>query len=320
MPKLVIGSVPRRDDYFGREGLIETLWSRLSTGNVLLVAPRRFGKTGAMYRLLDDPREPFRPIYVDVSHITSAANFMVELIAMLLRDRHFARVVRSLLSETKEFGKYLRSLPESIDVGAFKVELRERSDVPAHWLSYGERVVSLLGRDEPALLLMLDEFPIMIERIMDRNEDEAREFLRWFRSARLAPDTKTRFVIGGSINLVPTLDRFGLVDTVNDLAIVRIEPFDSDTAARFVKEVFDGQGVLLSPEVARTIHALVGEPIPYLLAVLLTAIFDRVRADEKDAPLRRDSACRFRGRPARGRDRSGFSALQVADRSVLSRF
>ncbi len=278
MPKLVIGSVPRGSDYFGREALIETLWSRLATDSVLLVAPRRFGKTGAMYRLLDEPQPPFRPIYIDVAHITPAANFMVELIAVLLRDRHFARVVTSLWEETKDFGKYVRSLPESIEVGTFKVELRERSDVPEHWLSYGDRVMSLLGRDEQALLLLLDEFPIMIEQIMRRDQEEARQFLRWFRGARLAPDTKTRFVIRGSINLVPTLDQFGLVDTVNDLAIVRLRPFDRDTAERFVEAVFVAHGKAQTPEVSRTILDLVGEPIPFLLAVLLTAIFDRARA------------------------------------------
>ena len=45
MPDLVVGSVPRGEDYFGQEALIENLWVRLKNDNVLLVAPRRFGKT-----------------------------------------------------------------------------------------------------------------------------------------------------------------------------------------------------------------------------------------------------------------------------------
>ena len=44
MPSLIVGSTPRGDDYFGQDDLIHTLWSRLLHDNVLLVAPRRFGK------------------------------------------------------------------------------------------------------------------------------------------------------------------------------------------------------------------------------------------------------------------------------------
>ena len=76
MLELVVGSTPRGEDYFGREDLIEALWARLRKDNVLLAAPRRFGKTGAMYRLLDAPRAPFRPLYVNVEDITTTSDFM----------------------------------------------------------------------------------------------------------------------------------------------------------------------------------------------------------------------------------------------------
>jgi hypothetical protein len=283
MPELIVGSVPRRGDYFGREELIETLWSRLQHSNVLLVAPRRFGKTGAMYRLLDEPRETFRPLYIDVEHINSAANFMVELVALLLRDRHFHRVVEKLLEGTKELGAFVRDLPASVDIGAFKIKIRERSDVREHWLSYGERVMELLAAEGSHPLLMIDEFPIMLEEISGRDAAEARQLLRWFRAARTAPNTGVRFVIGGSINLVATLDRMGLVDTINDLQLVRLRPFTRETAQQFIEAVFSERESTLTPAVRDAILDLVGEPIPYILTVLLTAIFDR--AGPKPAPI-----------------------------------
>jgi hypothetical protein len=278
MPDLVVGSVPRGEDYFGQEALIENLWSRLKRDNVLLVAPRRFGKTGAMYQLLDNPRDLFRPLYINVEHIMSAADFMVELIAVLLRDHHFTRVVNALWEETREFGRFLRNLPSSIDVGGLKVELREKTDVPQQWISYGERVMALLAKDGPPLLLLIDEFAVMLGYIAQRNREEVEQLLRWFRAARTAPDTKTRFVIGGSINLISTLDSLGLVDTVNDLSIERLKPFDPETAKHFVEAIFTSRQVELVLEVRDTILELVGAPIPYLLAVLLTAVFDRQRA------------------------------------------
>ena len=281
MPNLIVGSVPRAEDYFGREDLIERLWSRLEDSNVLLIAPRRFGKTGAMYRLLDEPSNNFRPLYMDVEYITSAANFMVELIALLLRDRHFARVVGKLWEGTREFGTFLRDLPADVDIGAFKIGIRERTDVPEHWLTYGDRLMAMLANETPRLLLLIDELPVMLEEIARRDRAEARQFLRWFRAARVAPDTRVRFVIGGSINLVTTLDEMGLVDTINDLHLERLKPFDRETAERFIKAVSRRRQLPLSAEVLDTLLELDGEPIPYLLVVLLTAVFDRHRATSK---------------------------------------
>ncbi len=280
MPDPVVGSIPRGEDYFGREDLIEILWSRLRKDNVLLAAPRRFGKTGAMYRLLDEPREPFRPIYINVEDTTTAAGFMVELLAALLRDRHFSRVLRDLWAGTRGFGAWLRNLPISIDLGGLKIELREKTEVGENWQAYGEKVMELLARQGPRLLLLIDEFAIMASSIQKQDPDEVARFLRWFRGARLAPETQTRFVLGSSINLISTLDSMGLVDTVNDLSIVELKPFRPETAERYVEQVFASRQLHLDPDVKQTILDLVGAPIPYLLAVLLTAIFDRPRDTE----------------------------------------
>lgn len=277
MPSLIVGSTPRGDDYFGQDDLIHTLWSRLVHDNVLLVAPRRFGKTGAMYRLLDDPHESFRPLYINVEHIMSAADFMVEFLATLLRHRHFSRYLDSLWESIKGMGHTVRDNTSSIDLGGLKVALRDKTDVRQEWIAYGERAISLLAKSEPALLLLIDEFAVMIDEIARRNRDEVVRLLRWFRTARTAPETQTRFVISGSINLIATLDGLGLVDTVNDLAIETLKPFSAETAGRYIDVIFSSRAVTLTPDVRGTILDLVGTPIPYLLAVLLTAIFDRQR-------------------------------------------
>ncbi|MBI1924124.1 ATP-binding protein [Candidatus Poribacteria bacterium] len=57
MLRNIVGPPARRDDFFDREETVELLWERLASGNVLLAAPRRFGKTSLMYRLIDEPRD-----------------------------------------------------------------------------------------------------------------------------------------------------------------------------------------------------------------------------------------------------------------------
>jgi hypothetical protein len=280
MTDLVVGSAARGTDYFGQQALVESLWGKLQKTNVLLVAPRRFGKTSAMYRLLDAPRNGFSPVYIDVEPVLSAADFMVELLAALLRDRRFARVLEFLRKETKEIGGFFRKLPEEIEAGSLKIKLREHTDIPRHWTTYGDRLMAILAKSDRRVLLLIDELAIMIEGILERDANEAKQFLRWFRAARIAPDTQTRFVISSSINLVATLDAHGLVDTVNDLHLERLKPFSSETAGAFVDEIFANHGVQLPRQVRDAILELVGTPIPYLLAVFLSAILERLRASQ----------------------------------------
>jgi len=138
MPELIVGGVPRGEDFFYQEAVIESIWSKLNRNNILLEAPRRFGKTGIMFRLKDKPRGRFKPIYINVEHIMTPADFMVELTAVLLRNQHFRRIINSLWEGIMGFGLFLRNLPSNIDIGELKVQLREKSDVPKQWKSYGE--------------------------------------------------------------------------------------------------------------------------------------------------------------------------------------
>lgn len=282
MPNPIVGSVPRGEDYFGQEVLIESIWDKLKNDNILLAAPRRFGKTAAMYKLYDKPRFGFIPVYTNIESIGTAGDFMVELISKIYQQRQFKRVLNKLWEGSKDIASFFRSLPEDIDIGGIKVKLRENTDVPGNWRSYGERIMDLLSAEKPSLLLILDEFAVMIDQIAGKNREEAEQLLHWFRAARTAPNTRTRFVLGSSIHLIPALDSMRLVDTVNDLYIQKVKPFPSETAKSYLKAIFDSHQMILTDEVGDTILELVGEPIPYLLAVFITAMFDYQRATKSD--------------------------------------
>ncbi len=72
----IVGSPARGSDFYNREAFISYLWKRLELGNVLLAAPRRFGKTSIMYKLLDAPRDGWKVIHVDAESIREPANFI----------------------------------------------------------------------------------------------------------------------------------------------------------------------------------------------------------------------------------------------------
>jgi len=61
---IVVGGVPRGEDFFDRESLVAELLETLKTSSVMLLGPRRFGKTAVMHKLIDDQMK-----YPDLSMI-----------------------------------------------------------------------------------------------------------------------------------------------------------------------------------------------------------------------------------------------------------
>ena len=55
-----VGPSVRGADFYGREVFVNLASDKLKAGHVLLAAPRRFGKTSVMYRLMDDPQWDYR--------------------------------------------------------------------------------------------------------------------------------------------------------------------------------------------------------------------------------------------------------------------
>ena len=51
--KNVTGQVAQGDDFFDRESEQKNFWSDLDTDNLLLLAPRRVGKTSLLKRMQD---------------------------------------------------------------------------------------------------------------------------------------------------------------------------------------------------------------------------------------------------------------------------
>jgi hypothetical protein len=65
-----VGAPVRGEDFYGRDSFVDLVWEKLMAGNVLLAAPRRFGKTSVMYRLIDEPRHECKIIHADLEHLT----------------------------------------------------------------------------------------------------------------------------------------------------------------------------------------------------------------------------------------------------------
>ena len=89
--RLLAGGVPEPDELVGREHTINSIWEQLAGNNILLVAPRRFGKTGVMAHLLKRSRSGYLPIYLEVEDLHDPEVFCSNLIDALLEHAVCAR-------------------------------------------------------------------------------------------------------------------------------------------------------------------------------------------------------------------------------------
>ncbi len=64
------GGIPRKDDFFDRDDEVAELWATLETSNILMVAPRRAGKTALMFKLIDEQAShgEFHVAYRNLQH------------------------------------------------------------------------------------------------------------------------------------------------------------------------------------------------------------------------------------------------------------
>ncbi|HKE02900.1 MAG TPA: hypothetical protein VKE91_02515, partial [Blastocatellia bacterium] len=75
----LVGPPVRGTNFYGREAFANLASDKLKAGHVLLAAPRRFGKTSVMYRLMDNPQWDYRIVHADLEHLTDPASLIAEL-------------------------------------------------------------------------------------------------------------------------------------------------------------------------------------------------------------------------------------------------
>jgi uncharacterized protein len=101
-----VGSPVRGQDFYGRDAFVSLVSQKLTSGSVLLAAPRRFGKTSVMYDLIDRPRWDYRVVHADLEHLIEPADLVTLLAVQLatVNDSQIAKIARRLSYYPKAFG------------------------------------------------------------------------------------------------------------------------------------------------------------------------------------------------------------------------
>ena len=283
-----VGSSVRGEDFYGREKFVELVWQKLHAGHVLLAAPRRFGKTSVMYSLIDEPRDNYKIVRVDLEHLIEPADLIAELIFGLAKDKdnRFSKVINGLSYFPKSLWSFFKSNFEEVEFLKIKIKLRDQ--LRSNWQEKGEELFKRIAEMDEMVIFILDEFPMMIDRMAksQNHREEAKTLLRWLRRLRQMPETQNvRFLIAGSIGIGHVLNELGEIATINDFEQLRLEPFTPKVAKGLLEELAKSYGLELSVPVKNKMLKVIGEPIPYFIQVIFSEVAKaKSQNDEKITP------------------------------------
>lgn len=270
----IVGNVPEPDELYGRTDLIDHLWRQIQGNNILLLAPRRFGKTGVMNHVLNEPRAGFLPVYLELEDIDSPAEFVWRLVKELLSQNRLRTVLATVGRLPNAVTNWFRDTFDEAGFEGAKVKFKEA--ISESWRGVARRLVVELEKAEPTLIFIFDELPAMLENIREkRGDDEALEFLAWFRSVRLQrKDTlrRHRFIVGGSIGIDLILRTLNAPDKLNDFERLYVEPISEEEAIRLATDLAKSMQVKISDEMVHDLLDLVGPHVPYFIHLFFSQL------------------------------------------------
>ncbi len=285
-PRNVAGAVVRGADFWGREEDTQRLWGLLERGSVLLSAPRRHGKSSIMSRLRDEPNDGWAVSYLDVEYVESPEQFLTELATAVLSRGLVRTALRGAKNLSHAFAQWTRGLIENVELpagelGSVKIALRDRLESSPEWSELAGELLDQIALIATDTLIIVDEFPMMVGTFIDTDQANAISFLRWFRAQR-QKDSRTRFLLGGSVNIEPRLEILSQSALLNDLDRYVVRPFSRDKATLFVEAVLIGEGMNFEKGVPEEIVRVAETGVPFFLQVIISECLSEAHNSEQE--------------------------------------
>ena len=268
------GQVIFGDKYFSRPKDEERVWRRLKRGgHLLLLAPRRVGKTSLLRHLENNPQEGYVFLYTMVQSCNTEHEFYKEILEKL-HSSEFTNRLDKLSHKGKELITSILGTIKGIEFGDAGISF-QNSDYKLT-ASDLEKVINGLELNQK-LILVLDEYPDVLEKINNKQGKEAAvDFLANTRS--LCQNTelsqKVQFIFTGSIGLDTLANRLGSSGLINDRDKVAIDPLTEASALAFITFLANNNESKLSLDNAVALYLL--QKIEWLMPYYIEALWLRL--------------------------------------------
>lgn len=245
---------------FDRTQETAALWRQFKDGrNLLMLAPRRIGKTVLLNHLRDSAVEQgFRAIVLDVEGFREEKDFFRQCCAAIQEELNTGAKVMTAFSQ--RLSQMLRG--NAGGSGDWRQWLMHTD-----WQEFADHLLAHLDdhADEPPWLILVDELPVFVQALQSRDGAQAiGHFLYWLRNMR-QKYRRVRWLYTGSIGLDSVARRYSVEGALNDLEPFPLSPFDSQTARDFLTDIAKRRGCTLDENAADAILRRLGWFSPYYL-------------------------------------------------------
>ena len=256
------------DNFFDRTDELEHLEQLVRDGNhVLLTGQRRMGKT-SVARMLGERlrKQRWTCLFTDVE----AANSEEDVIARVAEAVYPYQPIRKRLVESsgRWLGQMFGKVEEIGALGAPEFRVKFRAGLTqGTWQSRGDDLIALCARHDRSVLLVIDELPIFLTRLLHQDKDGGAHrvdvFLSWLRGAfQKVVGPSPVLLVSGSIGLVPLVQRLRLPDRINYLHDFRLGPWNRADSEECLGRLADHYRLDLEPGVAGAVYDQLGIGVP----------------------------------------------------------
>jgi uncharacterized protein len=274
----IIGGPAAGDDFFDRPKILEKLLRDLNDlANILLVAPRRVGKTSLVIRLCEQWRadEKRKAVFLNIEGRGDELAFAEKLIEELAKaGLHPESLTRAM----EVFTKVRQRLGGGIKVPGFEVSLGEAADADHSTLGKVlESVFRKIEESDEVVLIAIDELPEFLLTLRKADDGPARvaAMLHWLRELRQTYRKRIRWLFLGSIGLDNFVEDQRLQKTINDLQAFPLDAFSAGEADAFLKQLAASNRLTLKDADRREIVERVGWPLAYHLQLVFHELRDQ---------------------------------------------
>ena len=276
------------DDFFNREGELQILETRVRDHNhILLTGQRRMGKTSIAWKLGQRiEAEGWVFLFVDVEGATCAEDAIAD-IAQAVHS------IRPITSRVTSIGAAMKRFFGSVEeIGAHDFRVKFRSTLNAgNWRRQGEELLRHCATRKQSVLLVIDELPIFLKRVLSREDGVQRvdEFLSWLRRILQGMGGGSLvLIVSGSIGLTPLVNRIGIPDRINYLDPFRLGPWDRDTSVACLQRLAEGYKLRFEDGVANAVYDALGVGIPHHVQSYFARLRDHAIMQGRDRVTEED--------------------------------
>ncbi len=261
----------------GRDKLVESLWEKLETTGVSLLAERRMGKTWVLQLAMALRPGWAVPVFIDVENIHSPSEFTLRLNRSLhstgLMRKPKWEWMRGLLQQWERMKGPSRRLAYRL----FRLQIKgiDLSNIDP-WFSLLETTLTkfVTIAKHQKIVIVLDELPFCVDNISKRLDNKAAgEFLDHLRSLRQTVPA-LRMLFSGSLGMhivLKNLRETGYTgQPINDMFPFEVPALEGEEAALLAGSLLLGSKVECEDiEASARLIAKAGSYVPYYIEQLV---------------------------------------------------